>query len=1334
MFGINTTRQSRTVSSRVFNGFIALVLGVAGIFGGVARAQLSGTGAISGTVQDPSGAIVAGATVTATNTDTNVSTTRNTTKAGDFNITPLIPGNYNVSVTSHGFEGYRQEHVTVNALETVGLNVTLTLGQATETVTVTSAPPLLSTTDATLGATMDNEMYSNLPIEMSFGGNADQRRATDFEYLMPGVQVNYTSNNSTDNSGIINGSGPAGGVSDIYIEGVDLPEADQVGDPRFTWTAIGVDAVNQFQVQTAGYSSQYAGQGVENFSIKSGGNAYHGSLYEYDKNTLFDAWAFTAKVPTLNGQGVLVPGGIKPREVQNEFGIVLSGPIIKNKLFVFGNYGQYRYQHGATFQSYTLPTAAMLGYSTTGQALGYADFTGYAAANNGGAAHIYDPATQTPNCSTCSRGEFDGIKNGVPTPDVIPASRISTAASYYNKYLLPYEQLANQNVYTNNLNYGTPIGLANWYSTGRIDYDQNAKNQISLIIAFGRQASTGPNSVSGMAPPFNVNQAYHPVTNIDIIKDTYTISPHIVNQLAFGFGRYQSVSVTPDDAPQYAASTAGLVNTPPGQATNGFPGITFSGNYDAPGGAPGGTVYGGYAWNSKVNNTYTTTDNLQWEFGKHNITIGGQYVATEFDYLKVLGPSGPLAYTFSSAQTASFTSGSSTSSTNGSPVASYLLGAASAGTTSANVPGLGTRWRDPSFWLQDDYKVSDKLTFNLGLRYDLFPSIKEAHNIFTFFNPKGVNSITGNLGTLEFAGNGNSAQYCNCTSPSPLSLKNVAPKLGVAYSVNPKTVVRASYSVNFARGDWTSGSQSGSPATLGITPAASAPAGISNAPAFYWDGTQCSTAAIPTGALVGPANDGVACGWTGSVVAPAPPAGGTSLAEYGTGETVALGNSTAQGMTYFDPYRGSRTPEYINWTFGIQREITRDMSLTISYVGSQGHFLSVSNAIGSRNNKLPESYASMAGYNVVGSTLSPCSGALCGYPNGGSTAATVLLGSKATATNLGLATTAGYAVPNPYNASMASYYASNSVYQYYLPFPQFSGVSDTTSFVGNTNFHALEISLRQRAAHGLDFMLNYTYSKSIDDVGTFRVYDNNRLDRSISTTDQPQNLTGTVVYASPFGKGKMGGENFLVRELASGWNLSSIFVYHTGQPVVFTGSGCGGSSILNTCEPNIVPGQNPRTVSYNRPPGGVVAASGYSNSYNTISHLNTAAFSVNGSCAASTGTVLSCPGYQTYGGTNNQVYYVGNGPALYVPGNATRVGALNTWGMGYYDLDLGLKRIFPIYEKVTLQLEVDMTNATNHVVFNSPTAVVGGSGYGEVTGLNSQNAPRDVQLSGRLSF
>ena len=536
-----------------------MFLAMLALFVGSAMAQISGTGAISGTVTDPSGAVVAGATVTATDTETNVQAVRTTTSAGDYNISPLIPGLYTVTVTAAGFEQTIQKNVTVNALATVAVQIKLAVGKANETVTITDAPPMLSTTDATLGGVMDNEMYSSLPLMMGAGGNADQRRATDFAYLMPGVQGNFTSNNSTSNSGIVNGSGPAGGVQEIYIEGINLPEADQVGDPRFTWTAIGVDSVDQFQVQTAGIGAQYGGQGLQNYSIKSGGNAYHGSIYEYIRNTMFDAWSFASKVPVTTGvvpagatcaynsapSSYCAPGGVKPREVMNEFGIVVSGPIIKNRLFVFGNYGQYRYQQGAKPTPWTVPTSAMLGYSANGTPLGYADYTGFAvgnakagtpcsAANVGlgvitnGCIDIYDPTTQVANCATCTRTVFMGVKNGVPTADIIPASRISAPANHYNQFMLPYEALASQTTYTNNLVYGTPIGLANWYSTGRIDYTANQRNQIGLIVAFGRQASTGPNSVSGLAPPFNINQAYHPVTNIDILEG------HLHHQLAPG--------------------------------------------------------------------------------------------------------------------------------------------------------------------------------------------------------------------------------------------------------------------------------------------------------------------------------------------------------------------------------------------------------------------------------------------------------------------------------------------------------------------------------------------------------------------------------------------------------------------------------------------------------------------------------------------------------------------------------------------------------------------------------------------------------------------------------
>jgi hypothetical protein len=1318
---------------------MAFALMIAGVTGRVAHAQMSGTGAISGVVQDPTGAVVPAAKVTATDTDTNVSTTRTTTGAGDYDITPLIPGPYTITVEAKGFEGYKQENITVNALETVGLNLKLTVGAASETVTITSAPPLLQTEDATLGATMDNEMYSNLPLQMSQGGpgTADQRRSTDFAYLMPGVSSVFTgSSNSTDATTGVNGSGPAGGVQEIYVDGVDLPEGDGIGDPRFTWTAIGVDAVNQFQVQTAGISAQYAGQGVQNYAIKSGGNAIHGSLYEYNRNTLFDAWAFTAKIPTLNAQGVTQPNGIKPREIQNEFGIVVSGPILKNKLFLFGNYGQYREQHGATYSALTIPTAAMLGLTQSGTPLGYADFTGYAQANGkastclstasegtkgiantaGNCYDIYDPSTETVGCvgtaaSPCTRTPFHGMLNGIDQNDVIPGSRISQAAQYINKYWIPYEQLANQTTYANNLNYGTPTGLANWYSTGRIDYNQSSRNQAAVIVAFGRQASTGQNSTSGLGPPFNTSQSYHPVTTIDILKDTFTFSPHVVNQFAFGYGRYVSVSVTPDDAAQYNAASLGLLNTPPGQASSGFPEIQWSGGANTE-----IATQAGYAWNSKANSTYTATDNLQWEFGKHNITVGGQYTLVEFAIYKSLGPTGPMDYGFTAAPSQGFSSaagtGTATLSTSGSPIASYMIGAANTETVlDLNIPGLRSVWKDPSFWAEDDYKVTPKLTMNLGLRWDIFPAIQEAHNIFSFFNPTGANSVTGNLGTVQFAGNGNPALYCNCKTPSPIYWKNVAPRLGFAYSVNPKTVIRGSYNVNYARGDWTSGSQSGSPGTLGLTPSGSAPNQPTPAfPLIYWDGTACADGT----------NAGVNCGFNGSVTAPAPPTGGTSLAEYGTGNNSMTGTASGSSIAIFDPYRGSRTPEFINWTFGFQRQITRDMSITVTYVGSEGHFISGGLDPASRKNALTSNFAALAGYQASGSSLVPCTGLTCTAP---------LLGTKWSTTNQSLFQSLGFTPPNPYTGG-PTYTTANSTSGYFTQYPQY-GVSDTTNFTGNTNYHALQLSLRERPARGLDFMLNYLYSKSIDDVGTFRLNDYARLDRSLSVTDQPQNLTATVVYLSPFGKGSMASENLILRALAKDWSLSGIFLYHSGLPLVFTGTGCAGSP-LGTCMPSVNAGINPRTASYNKPTGGVTAQTSATNYYGTIHHFDLNAFSV-------LDESNSVP-------TNSQLgTQVGLGTAGYIPGNAARVGADNVWGMGTYNIDLGLKRSFPVWENVKVQFEADLLNATNHVVFGSPsgavgngsalesgTAITGTTTYGLITSVANQ--PRDMQLSGRIIF
>jgi len=1348
--------SSLSIKSRL--GFLAgqawtwltiLILVIAVSFG--AKAQMAGAGAISGTVTDPTGAVIANATVSATSVATNVHTTRTTTKSGDFNITPLTPGIYTITVTGKGFEKYQQQNVTVNALQTVGVNVRLTVGGDDTIINVTDAPPLLDTTSAQVGGVMDNEMYSSLPLLMGASGQPDQRRATDFAYLMPGVQNTYAASaggNPTDATGAANGGNPSGGTSEIYIDGINLPEGDGVGDPRYTWTAIGVDAVDQFQVATAGYSAQYAGQGVQNYSVKSGGNQIHGSLYEYIRNTALDAWAPSSKIPTYTGAQVppggactsaalsastswCALGGVKPTEVMNEFGIVINGPIIKNKLFLFYNYGQYRYAAGPKPQVQTIPTLAMMGYSPSMAPLGYADFSGYATTNGkancmiGSTTNpcydVYDPGSQTvPNCvnAACQRTAFPG--------DHIPAGRFSTAANYINQFRLPYSAQANQNSYGNNTTVGYASGLNNWYQTGHLDYDQSEKNRISLVVAFGRQSVAGGYDLSGGAanslpPPFNTNQFYAPTTNVDILKDTYTINAHLVNQVAIAYGRYKSLDSNQNQKPIYSAAATGLLNTPPGQATIGFPGISFTGGLDSP------TNEGGYNWHGNVNNTYTVMDNLQVEYGKHNFTFGGQTVEVQYNSWTSTNAT-PLTYTFSASQTEGYNA-SGAGLTTGSSFASYMLGSVSSSSVTLS-PEWGARWFSPSFWAEDDYKVNSRLTLNLGLRWDLFGSIHEAHDQMTWLNPSGSNLNTGNYGTLSFAGGvAGNGPYTGLHTPSAMWFKNLAPRVGLAYSLDSKTVIRASYDVAFARGNWTAGGGGQKlPSQMGLIPSASAPGGVSNAPSFYWDASSCSG---------GVAMDGFThCGWTGSisnpsiVIAQQVAAGnmpvGAGLAEFGTAETALEKNTNNGSPAYFDPYLGSRSPEYINWTFGIQRALTKNMTATVTYVGSQGHFISVSGANYTRNNGLPQSMIALAGYALPSSTATtaaPCTGAGCQYS---------LLGQKATTTNLALAQGFGFTPPNPYT-SASNYYASNAVSQYYSRFPQYSGVSDQTSFVGNENWNALEVSVRQRLSNGLNVMVNYTWSKGIDDLGTFRISGNNRADRSLSAADQPQSLTATAVYQLPVGRGHWGGDSVVYSAIVSDWTVSGIGVYHSGLPILATASGCAGSGILGTCMPNVVKGQSGRQYKYGKTKAGANISwdPNNPNFIGKVQYINPAAFTVTvaGTCA----TDNSTGAYHT-SVPNQQQYNVCSGPEDYVPGNAGRVAPIQgLWAQPTYNLDLAIKRTFPLPRKMKLAFGVDMTNVANHVVYKGPSAVVAAGAnatFGAITAV--ANSPRDVQGSARI--
>src|SRR3954452_15868006 len=299
--------------------------------------QAGGTGSIQGTVTDPSGAVVSGASITASNLATGVKTERVTTEAGFFALSLLPAGQYTVTVTATGFQTLTQARVVVDALATIGLDMKLQIGAANQSVTVNGETTMLKTDDVALGGSIQNNVYDSLPLAM----NASARDPSAFAALVVGVN-NYSTQPAGPSTGSFNGGQTY--QNEVYIEGLPLTNAGTESDTRNLAFGVSVEAVEQFQVETTGAKAMYEGQGVANYVLKSGGNQFHGGVYEYFRNTIFDARGFF--VPTT------------PVEHQNEFGGTISGPIKKNKIFFFGNYDGYRFNSATAPQFQSIPTLA----------------------------------------------------------------------------------------------------------------------------------------------------------------------------------------------------------------------------------------------------------------------------------------------------------------------------------------------------------------------------------------------------------------------------------------------------------------------------------------------------------------------------------------------------------------------------------------------------------------------------------------------------------------------------------------------------------------------------------------------------------------------------------------------------------------------------------------------------------------------------------------------------------------------------------------------------------------------------------------------------------------
>ena len=1269
---MHRNRIIRSISISLLS--LALLLVAALCATGVARAQLSGKGELKGTVTDPSGAVVPGATVTAVQNTTGQTTSHTTNSAGLYDISPLDPGIYTVTIEAQGFRKQTQADIHINALEIAVYSPAMTVGSSSETVTVTSAPPQLETSNATLGATMEQEMYSALPIEMGAYGSPDQRRATDFAFLMPGVQGNNTNGNPTTNTGIVNGSGSRGAVSNVYIDGVPFVRAGGNGDPRFVWTAISVDAVDQFQVQTTGYSAIYEGQGVQNYTIKAGGKDFHGSVYEFFRNTSLDTWGFFGKLPNpATGKPQ------KPIEHSNEYGINLSGPLLpfaglREKLFFFGNYNGFRYASETPTQL-TFPTVAQQGGNFQGVVAAATD----ANLRNPLGPGIYDPNTQTqctannggkpcryrygygPGGTATATNPGGGVlkcANPLSCVDIIPASQFSAVALKMQSFLPTGISTAVQN------NYVSPnrTGLTNWSTTDRIDFNMSQRDTFSAIGAIGRQASSVPvgQTTAGrnVGPkPYNYGQAYAPKTAVGIVEETHTFTPNIVNQIKYGYARYDGPTFYANQQPPYAATAMGISNLPAGAAQQAFPFVNFNGstsvcNSQVVNNNP--TCWGGATPNLTLAENYTLLDNLQWIKGKHSLTFGGEIAWMQYNVVNATGGTTPLTLVTGPTETAALNNAFTAVPNTGTGYASFLIGQIDrASFTQYLQQEFGARFRPISPYVQDNWKVNSKLTLDLGLRYDFYPSVTEVHDAMSYFDPNVANPVTGKNGALVFTGHG--ANTCNCRTPVNNYYKNIGPRIGFAFQSDPKTVWRGSWGMMFTHGGAVGGSNT-SLGTLGFSSGLSAQANGSllSTSAFTGNNGALPSYAAPTGASSGPA--------------------------FGTGFTTTAGyTGSPQSMGYADPYLGGRAPEYVNYSFGFQHQWTNTFASTISYVGSQGHFLpaDASTARGYWSNQLDPKYL------YLGTKLSDQGAAA-------------------------IADCAAFALP-----CYSNFTAGQSLATELKPFP-FQSVSDSFAYVTNSNYHSLQTTFNMRATHGLTFMANYTWSKSIDDGGTFRTgyaipaglianapnlsYPADRIERSLSTSNQPHHLVVTGVWNMPFGRDWF-AEHAWQRALFGGFQLSEVFQAYSGSPLAITCSSANTNQAQSTC----VPALNP--------------------AFTGSAHIN------------------GKWGNGYIPGVSNPRYIDPNAfvlPAAYTFGNAPRTGAYNLYGPGNYNLDMALVRSFPLKftESAKLNFRAEMYNVTNHTKFavaSTAWTTSTTASFGQVTS-DATATRKAVQLSGRITF
>ena len=719
---------------------IALAIGIAlGAIPDQLEAQVA-TGNIRGVVVDSSEAVIPSAKVTITNSGTGLQRVVTTNESGDFNA-PFMPlGDYQITAEVAGFSKKLLTGINLQVDQTATIRIVLEPGTATQSIEVTSAAPLLDAQTSSLGQVIENKRILELPL--------NGRNPFGLGLLAGGTTPFY---GLTTNLPFVAGGGRFS-ANDILIDGVDNNIRNFAGSVGRNGIAYipSVDAVEEFKVKTNNLSAEYgrsAGYTVS-ATIRSGTNHYHGSLFEFLRNDQLDANNF---VSNFSG---------KPRAKfrQNQFGGTIGGPVRfpyyrgRDRTFFFFDYqGTEIRQAAGSSLSDVAPASWRTGNFATDPTI------------------IYDPQSRVLNAN--------GIVTSNPFPNnIIPQDRLDPAILKYVA-LMPLANVGSTESTSRNFIATSPSQHSRKQSDVRIDHQIFKGNNLMGRFSFAQDSS-----------PSQGSYIYSPVVTLFnsrnlALSDTHIFSPAVINEFRFGFNRSNSsqVALKVAEASAFAAQN-GLQFGP----VTGFPSATFafSGN------GLGANEFSGFGAASSAlvfENSFQWTDSLTAVRGAHSLKMGGEARRFRFDHLPAFPLSG--SYIFQ----ATFTANPSLSQRTGDPYADFLLGFPTQVTGSGQKDWSRQRDLYAAPYIQDDWKVSSRLTLNLGLRYDVFTQPVDARNVGGVFDPFAMSDL-GRLGVIRLAGkNGNSAAIVQGHH------LNIAPRFGFAWQVSRKLVARGGYGMFFSQ-------------------------------------------------------------------------------------------------------------------------------------------------------------------------------------------------------------------------------------------------------------------------------------------------------------------------------------------------------------------------------------------------------------------------------------------------------------------------------------------------------------------------------------------------------